>query len=82
MNGLRKICEKPPFLGILGQNDLILTVLSIAKINKNTIFSKNAKYFYLRNSKFFKVERGAWEVIIKVDMFIKTCPIFAFLEAP
>ena len=27
MNGLRKQCEKPPFLGILGQNGQFWTVL-------------------------------------------------------
>ena len=45
MNGLRKKCQKPPFLGILGQNGPFWTVFGQNGQNEN--FSKKAlgKFF-------------------------------------
>ena len=42
MNGLRKKCEKPPFLGNLGQNGQFLTVFGQNRQNRNlgTFFSR------------------------------------------
>ena len=46
MNGLWKKCEKPPFLGILGQNGQFGQFL--AKMGKTEIFSKKRLEHFIR----------------------------------
>ena len=50
MNGLRKKCEKPPFLGILVQNGQFWTVFG--QNMQNRIFSKKRLEHFFRLSEF------------------------------